>query len=122
VWTDFLLRQSNDFYQDVIAGFTIIAREGGTDYPANLAYFEQNPNQDWTEFLDRVGPLNISPEDRKALQEEVLRTLQAACDSLKGIEYASALSQLIQQIHRKKTTEWLGENFEALRAKIQPKP
>jgi hypothetical protein len=120
VWTDFLLRQPNGFYQDVEAGFTIIAREGGTDYPANLAYFEQNPNQDWTEFLDRVGPLNISPEDRKALQEEVLQTLREACIHLKGKEYASALSQLIRQIHRKKTIEWLGENFEALRAKIQP--
>jgi hypothetical protein len=103
-----------------MGGFQIIAKEGGTDYQKNLANLEQNPNQDWTEFLDRVGPPNISPEDRKALQEEVLQTLREACIRLEGKEYASALSQLIRQIHRKKTIEWLRGNFEALRAKIQP--
>jgi hypothetical protein len=119
VWTDFLQREHAVFVDDVMGGFQIIAREGGTDYPANLADLEQNPNRDWTEFLDRVGPLNISPEDRKALQEEVLQTLRAACNSLIGIEYASALSQLIRQIHRTKTTEWFNANCRDLRAKLR---
>jgi hypothetical protein len=118
VWTDFLQREHEVFVNDVMGGFQIIAGEGGTDYQKNLADLEQNPNPDWSEFLDQVGPPNISPGDREALQEEVLRTLRAACDSLKGIEYASALSQLIRQIHRKKTSEWLRANGGALRAKL----
>jgi hypothetical protein len=118
VWTDFLQREHAVFVNDVMGGFQIIAKEGGTDYQKNLANLEQNPNQDWTEFLDQVGPLNISPEDRKALQEEVLQTLREACIHLKGKEYASALSQLIRQIHRTKTTEWFNANCRDLRAKL----
>jgi hypothetical protein len=117
VWTDFLQREHAVLYEEVMSGFQIIAG-GGTDYPAILANLEQKPTPDWSEFLNQVGLPDRSPEDRKALQEEVLRTLREACISLKGIEYAAALSKLIRQIHRKKTTEWFNANCRDLRAKL----
>ena len=119
VWTDFLLRDFINFYQDVQEGFTIIAQIGeGTDYQASLVKLQQKPTDAWTEFLDNVGPPNTPPENREALQREVLQALEEACPSLTGTEYSAALKGLTQQIHRKKTIEWLRANGGDLRAKL----
>jgi len=120
VWTDFLHREPNAvYYDDVQEGLRIIADSGeGLDYSAKLRALKKKPTYEWKEFLDNVGPLNTPHETRGAFQREVLQTLEEACPSLTGTEYSVALTTLTQQIDRKKTTDWLKANGNALRFKL----